>query len=283
MTDKTPLYGNKFAELIAQDVSDPLPAENAVNAKLTSIDGAGTAALVSKLYVPEDSKRYGGFGLIFKDDSTYDDFEWVQFITRQLVINGTAQTGSLSNKTNKPAYQLVNSTENITDFATGSGAPNWNTCWGVDSKLADVFFASTHEYVKDDALKVKGIMDTPSVLVGKIPNSIDRDYYLDAPDGLVDMKALATGPGTSRAYFSDYLVKKLDDGGHRIYARFDHSLTWSAGEGDKNNYEIRSLSTTATNAFLGCHRAALQHSTRPLKKGSESTQPYLKFFNSIVP
>ncbi|KAG9497536.1 hypothetical protein J7337_010397 [Fusarium musae] len=282
MTDKTPLYGNKFAELIAQNVSDPLPAENAVNAKLTSIDGNGTAALVSKLYVPGDPKRYGGFGLIFRDDSTYDDFEWVQFVTRQLVINGTAQTGSLSNKTNKPAYQLVNSTENITDFATGSGAPNWNTCWGVDSKLSNVFFASTHEYVKDDALKVKGIMDTPSVLVGKIPKSYDRDSYLDAPDDLVDMKVLATGPGTSRAYFSDYLVKKLDDGGRRIYARFDHSLTWSAGEGDKNNYEISSLRSTATNAFLDCHRAALQHSTRPLKAGNESQQPYLEFLNSIV-
>ncbi|EWZ00369.1 hypothetical protein FOYG_00249 [Fusarium oxysporum NRRL 32931] len=282
MTNQTPLYGNKFAELVAQDVSNPLPAENAVNAKLTSIDGTGTAALVSRLYVPEDTKRYGGFGLIFKDDSTYDDFKWVQFVTRQLIIDGAAQTGSLSNKTNKPAYQLVNSTEDITDFATGSGAPNWNTCWGVDSKLADVFFASTHEYVKSDALKVNGIMDTPSVLIGKIPKPWDRDSYQDAPDDLVDMKELATGPGTSRAYFSDYLVKKLDGGGHRIYARFDLSLTWDADEGDKKNFELSSLNSTATNAFLNCHRAALQHTTRPLKEGSVSKQPYLDFLNSVV-
>ncbi|KAH7211584.1 hypothetical protein DER44DRAFT_859939 [Fusarium oxysporum] len=267
MNYQTALYGNKFAELVAQDV----------------IDGTGTAALVSSLHVPEDTKRYGGFGLIFKDGSKYDGFAWVQFITRQLVINGAAQTGSLSNKTNKPAYQLVESTEDITDFTTGSGAPNWNTCWGVDSKLTDVFFASTHEYVRSDTLKLNGIMGTPSVSIGKIPKPYDRDSYQDAPDDLVDMKELATGPGTSRAYFSDYLVRKLDGGGHRICARFDLSLTWNASEGDKKNFEITSLSSTATNTFLSCHRAALQHSTRPLKEGSMSKQPYLDFLNSIVP
>ncbi|KAH7254249.1 uncharacterized protein BKA55DRAFT_510123 [Fusarium redolens] len=283
MTDQTPLYGTKFAELVADDVSDPPPAENAVNAKLTSIDGTGTAVLASNLFIPEDKQKYGGFALILKDDSKYDDFRWVQFITRQLVINGAAQTGSLSNKVNKPAYQLVNSTENITDFATGSGAPNWNTCWGVDSALAQIFFADTHEFVKSAPLKLNGIMDTPSVLIGKLPQPYDREYFLDAPSDLVDMKKLATGPGTSRAYFSDYLVKKLDGSGYRIYARFDSSLTWNAGEVDKKNFEIRSLSSTATNAFLNCHRAALLHTTTPLKEGSVSQQPYADFLNSIVP
>ncbi|KAL9572603.1 hypothetical protein ACKAV7_003436 [Fusarium commune] len=227
MNDQTALYGNKFAELVAQGVSNPLPAENAVNAKLTSID-------------------------------------------RHWDCRSGQQT-------------MVNSTEDITDFATSSGAPNWNTCWGVDSNLTDVFFAGTHEYVKSDALKVNGIMDTPSVFIGKIPKPWDRDSYQDAPDDLVDMKELATGPGTSRAYFSDYLVKKkFDGGGHRIYARFDLSLTWNAGEGDKKNFELSSLNSTATNEFLNCHRAALQHKTRPLKEGSVSKQPYLDFLNSIV-
>ncbi|KAF4954454.1 hypothetical protein FGADI_5233 [Fusarium gaditjirri] len=206
--DKTALYGNELAELIAQDVSNPIPADNTVNARLANIDGTRTAVLTCQLYVPEDSKRCGGFGLIFKDDSKHDDFD-------------------------------------------------------------------TLEFVKSNALKLNGIINTPSALI-------------NAPDDLVEMKKLATGPGTSRAYFSDYLVKKFDEGGHRSYARFDHSLTWNnstcnTSESKRGNFQSSSLSSTATNTFLDCHRAALQHSTMPLRQGLVPTQSYLAFFNSIVP
>ncbi|KAF4337731.1 hypothetical protein FBEOM_8399 [Fusarium beomiforme] len=279
MTDQTALYGDKLAELVTQGVTNPPPAENAVNARLTNIDGTGTAVLASKI---NTTKNYGGFALIFHDDPKYKDFKWLQFITRQLVVGGAAKTGNLVNKTNTPAYQLVNSAQEITDFTSGAGVPNWNTCWGVDSGLSKVFFADTYEYAISDAHKITAILDPPSVLMGKVPTRFDKDMYKDAPDGLVSMKTeLGTSQGISRAYFSDYLVKVEGDR-HRIYARFDFILTWNAKESDKTKFTLNSLAATETNSILDCHMAALRHITTPGKAGDAPQEPFRAFRESII-
>jgi hypothetical protein len=133
--DKTAEWCDKLAELVAQEVVTPPPAENTVNARLTGIDGTGIAALVSKL--KQDTKTYDGFALVFQHDTNYQSFEWLQFITRQLVVDNTAKKGNLVVKTNTTSYQLVDSAAEITDytFASGSKPANWNTCWKVDSKI----------------------------------------------------------------------------------------------------------------------------------------------------
>ncbi|KAF5562415.1 hypothetical protein FNAPI_3195 [Fusarium napiforme] len=268
--DQTDLYGAKLAELVAQNVSNPLPAENAINARLTGIDETGTAVLASK--ITTTTNNFGGFALVLQDDEKYNDFYWLQFITRQLVVDKVdkvgkvdkvAKTGDLVNKASTPAYQLVDATEEVTDFASGAGASNWNTCWGVDSGLTKGWFGDTYEYAHSDDLKITAILDPPSVLMGKTPKSkTEKDLYRDCPDGLVNMKAqLGNDQGTSRAYFSDYLLKKENGDNYRVYARFDLTLTWNAREADKKNFTLNALAATQTNTLLACHTAALQHRT----------------------
>ncbi|UKZ74821.1 hypothetical protein TrVFT333_002491 [Trichoderma virens FT-333] len=279
-------WGNKLAELAIQEVTVPLPTENAVNARLTDIDGTGTATLVSKL--KQAAKTYGGFALILKHDPDYKEFEWLQFITRQLVVDGAAITGNLVIKINTTSYQLVNSVEEITDyaFAPGSEPSNWNTCWKVDASILPFpkpFFREGYEYAISDAHNLTAILDAPAVLAGKIPTNAEKSMYEDVPSGLVVMKdALGTGEGISRAYFSDYLVKKVGDK-WRIYARFDFSLTWNARDTDKKNFTFHSLGTTTTASLLDCHMAALMHKTTPGKPGTESKEPWKEFRESILP
>ncbi|KAF9783047.1 hypothetical protein IL306_010589 [Fusarium sp. DS 682] len=283
MTDYKDLYGDKLAELVTQDVPDTPPAENVVNARLTSIDGTGTAVLASKIKATEE---YGGFALILQHDANYKDFEWLQFITRQLVVDGAAKTGSLLNKTFSPAYQLVNSVEEVTDFSSGSGASNWNTCWGVDSTLRNPFYRTKYDYANSDTHKMIAILDAPSVLMGKVPTQTEKSMYQDAPDGLVNMeKERGEGSGVSRAYFSDYLVKKVDGGRHRIYARFDLTLTWNARESrnGKKNFTLTSHPPVETNSLLNCHMAALSHITTPGKEGDAPQDPFQAFRQSIIP
>ena len=92
-TDLTAEYGDKLAELATQAVTNPPPAENAVHARLTGIDGTGNAALVSK--VKQGDKQYDGFALVLKRTTESQKFEWLQFITRQLVDGHTVARGSL--------------------------------------------------------------------------------------------------------------------------------------------------------------------------------------------
>ncbi|KAF5547792.1 hypothetical protein FMEXI_5118 [Fusarium mexicanum] len=279
--DRTDLYADKLAELVTQNVSNPLPAENAINARLTGIDGTATAILASK--IKTTSNDFGGFALVVQDDAKYNDFYWLQFITRQLVVDNAAKTGSLVNKASTPAYQLVDATGEVTDFASGAGASNWNTCWGVDSALTRGWFADTYEFAKSDDLKITAILDPPSVLMGKVPTSVrEKALYKDCPDGLVNMKTeLGDGQGISRAYFSDYLLKKVEGDRYRIYARFDLTLTWNAREADKKNFTLNSLASTETATLLACHTAALQHVTTP-GNGDPPEDPFQNFRNRII-
>lgn len=279
-------WGNKLAELVVQEVAAPPPAENAVNARLTGVDGTGIATLVSKL--TQAAKPYGGFALIFRHGTEYKDFEWLQFITRQLVVDDVAITGNLVIKANTTSYQLVNSAVEITDyaFAPGSEPSNWNTCWKVDSTILPhpkPFFRDGYEYAISDGHNLTAILDAPAIMAGKKPTNAEKSMYEDVPDGLVVMKdALGTGEEISRAYFSDYLVKKVD-GKRRICARFDFSLTWKARDADKNNFTLRSLRTTKTTSLLDCHTAALMHKTTPGKIGMASKEPWKDFRDSILP
>ncbi|KAF5977870.1 hypothetical protein FCOIX_6202 [Fusarium coicis] len=274
--DQTDLYGTKLAELVAQNVSNPLPAENAINARLTGIDGTGIAVLASKITTA--TNNFGGFALVLHDDAKYNDFYWLQFITRQLVVDNVAKTGKLVNKASTPAYELVDATGEVTDFASGAGASNWDTCWGVDSGLIRGWFGDTYEYAHSDDLKITAILDPPSVLMGKTPQSeAEKALYKDCPNGLVNMKTqLGNDQGTSRAYFSDYLLKKENGDNYRVYARFDLTLTWNAREADKKNFTLNSLAATETNTLLACHTAALRHRT---SRGDDSFQT---FRNKII-
>ncbi|KAL7917070.1 hypothetical protein ACQKWADRAFT_326566 [Trichoderma austrokoningii] len=275
-------WGNKLAELAVETTVAPLPAENAVNAQLTDIDGAGIATLVSKL--TKASKHYGGFALVFKHDTEYKNFEWLQFITRQLVVDDAAITGNLVIKSNTTSYQLINSATEITDytFASNSEPSNWNTCWKVDSTILlkpKPFFREGYEYAISDRHNLTAILDAPAVLAGKTPKNAEKSMYEDVPDDLVVMKdKLGTSEGISRAYFSDYLVKKVGSK-WRIYARFDFSLTWETRDMDKKNFTLRSLKTTKTTSLLDCHKAALMHKTMP----GEKKEPWKDFRNSILP
>lgn len=278
-------WGNKLAELVVQEAAAHPPAENAVHARLTDIDGTGIATLVSKL--TEAPKAYGGFALIFKHDKEHKDFEWLQFITRQLVVEDAAITGKLVMKTNTTSYQLVDSAAEIADydFASGSQPPNWNACWKVDSTILPnpkPFFREAYEYAISDNHKLTAIMDAPGVMAGKKPTKGDKSSYEDVPDGLVVMKdELGAHEGISRAYFSDYLVKKVG-GKYKIYARFDFSLTWQARDMDKSNYALRSLRTTKTSSLLDCHMDALKHKTLPGSTSQPSKEPWKSFRGLIV-
>lgn len=277
-------WGNKLAELVVQEPTTSPPAENAVNAQLTNIDGTGIATLVSKL--TKAPKPYGGFALVFKHGTEYKDFEWLQFITRQLVVDDAAITGNLVIKANTTSYQLVNSAAEITDydFASSLEPSNWKTCWKVDSTILPhpkPFFRDGYEYALSDGHNLTAIMDAPAVMAGKKPTKAEKSMYEDVPDGLVVMKdALGTNEGVSRAYFSDYLVKKVGGKWH-IYARFDFSLTWEARDVNKSNFTLRSLKTTKTSSLLDCHMTALIHKTMPGKTGLASKEPWKGFRDSI--
>ena len=67
--DKTAEWGDDLAELVAREAVTPPPAENAVNTRLTGIDGTGIAALVSKL--KQDAETYDGFALVFQHATNY--------------------------------------------------------------------------------------------------------------------------------------------------------------------------------------------------------------------
>jgi hypothetical protein len=279
--DKTAEWCDKLAELVAQEVVTPPPAENTVNARLTSIDGTGIAALVSKL--KQDTKTYDGFALVFQHDTNYQSFEWLQFITRQLVVDNTAKKGNLVVKTNTTSYQLVDSAAEITDytFASGSKPANWNTCWKVDSKILPnpkPFFREAYEYAIIPEKKLTAILDAPSAMAGKIPLKVTERDYVDLPGDLVVMQdVLGSHEGISRAYFSDYLVKK-DNDKWRIFARFDFNLTWNpvTKDTEKKNFTLYSLKTTATTELLECHKNALLHKT------TEGKEPWKSFRDSIL-
>ncbi|KAI1130955.1 hypothetical protein F5Y10DRAFT_99717 [Nemania abortiva] len=282
--DKTAEWGDKLAELVVREVVTPPPAENAVNARLTGIDGTGIAALVSKL--EQDAKAYDGFALVFQNAKDYQSFEWLQFITRQLVVNNISKKGNLIFATNTTSYQLVESAAEIIDytFASGSKPANWDTCWKVDSTIVPnpkPFFREAYEYAISPEKKLTAILDAPSVMTGKNPADNMKQYYEDIPGNLVVMKdALGSNEGISRAYFSDYLVKKVitkDGEKWQIFARFDFNLTWNPVTKDTNrkDFTLHSLKTTATTELLECHKTALLHKT------TKNIQPWESFRNSI--
>ncbi|KAF2962655.1 hypothetical protein GQX73_g10918 [Xylaria multiplex] len=284
-TDLTAEWGDKLAELVAKQVENPLPAENAVNARLTGIDETGTAALVSKL--KRDAGTYGGFALVFHHATNYQNFEWLQFITRQLVVDNTAVKGNLVFKTNTVSYQLVDSVPEITDytFASGSKPVNWDTCWKVDSGILPKprpFFREQYDYVISPEKKLTAILDAPSPTGGKKVQEKDP-LYEDAPAGSVEMgAALGSKEGISRAYFSDYLVKK-DGAKWRIVARFDFNLTWNpvTKNTSKENFTLHVLKSTATTELLDCHKAALRHKITNFKPEKNNTEPWKSFYDSI--
>ncbi|KAI1178013.1 hypothetical protein F4777DRAFT_540212 [Nemania sp. FL0916] len=286
-TDLTEEWGDKLAELAAKQVDDPIPAENAVNARLTSIDGAGIAALVSKL--KQDANKYDGFALVFHH-TNYKNFEWLQFITRQLVVDNTAIKGNLVFQANTVSYQLVESAAEITDytFASGSKPANWDTCWKVDSGILPKpkpFFRQQYEYAISEKKQFTAILDAPTPIGGKQVSEKDP-LYEDAPAGSVAMKTeLKDKNGISRAYFSDYLVKK-DGEKWRIVARFDFNLTWNPVNKDttnasRGNFTLHSLRTTATTQLLECHKASLLHKITNAKPEKDKTQPWKDFYDSI--
>jgi hypothetical protein len=273
--DKAEQWSAKLAELVAQEVVDPPPAENAVNARLTGIDGNGTAALVSKL--KQDAETYDGFALVFHHATNYKSFEWLQFITRQLVVEDTAKKGNLITSTNTTSYQLVDSPTEITDytFASGSKPANWDTCWKVDSTIIPEprpFFREAYEFAISPGKTLTAILDAPSAMTGKKPPENQKRYYADIPDDLVVMKdELGSHEGVARAYFSDYLVKK-DGYKWRIFARFDFNLTWDPAtkNTNKKNFTLRALKSTATTELLECHKTALMHKVQPWKSFGDS-------------
>jgi hypothetical protein len=280
-TDLTTEYGDKLAELATQAVANPPPAENAVHARLTDIDGTGNAALVSK--VKQGANKYEGFALVFKHDADSQRFEWLQFITRQLVVDHAAKTGNLIFQTGTVAYQLVDSADEITDYtlATGSQPANWNTCWKVDSGAGKALFRESYESVMNADKKVSAILDFPTSTAGTTPpeNKSIRDLYIDLPGNMVNMKewlGLQNGDGIARAYFSDYLMKKDADNKYHILARFDFNLTWNPVKtAKKEDFTVHSVTTTPTTALLECHKAALLHKT------TKDKQPFKDFYDKI--
>jgi hypothetical protein len=303
-TDITETWGDKLAELVQLEVVTPPPAENAVHARLTGIDGAGIAVLVSQLKKVDEKKddkkkddnetvtKYDGFALVFQHEKNYKKFEWLQFITRQLVVDNTAKTGNLLGKTNTASYQLVNSTAEITDYtlARGPKPDNWNSCWNVDSRTAKVFFRDTYEYAISHGKTLTAVLDAPSPMAGAIPMQSIINEYRDVPEGLVEMKVkLSTHKGISRAYFSDYLVKKddKDDTKYHIVARFDFNLTWdpvTANSTKKNStFTLSNPKSTVTTELLECHTAALLHKTTLKHNPTEEGQPWKSFHDSILP
>ena len=278
--DQTTKYGDKLAELATQAVAYPQPAENIIHAQLTGIDGTGTAALVSK--VVQGANKYEGFALVLKRDTDSQKFEWLQFITRQLVFGQKVETGSLIVKTGAVAYQLVDSADEITDYslATGSQPANWSTCWKVDSVISGkALFRDSYEYVMNPDRKVSAILDFPTSTVGKDVIQSIRDMYIDLPGDTVNMKGLLEKQnegGIARAYFSDYLMKKDADDKYYILARFDFNLTWNpAKTAQKKDFTVRSVSAIATTALLECHKAALLHKT------TKDAQPFKYFYDKI--
>ncbi|KAI1198523.1 hypothetical protein F5X97DRAFT_299381 [Nemania serpens] len=286
-TDLTAEWGDKLAELVAKQV-DPSPATNAINARLTGIDGTGTAALVSKL--KQDAKTYDGFALAFHHATNYQNFEWLQFITRQLVVDNAAVKGNLVFQANTVSYQLVDSAAEITDyaFAAGSKPANWDTCWKVDSGILPQpkpFFREQYEYAISPGKALTAILDAPTPMGGKVVKEKDP-LYEDAPAGSVNMKdAMGSKQGVSRAYFSDYLVKK-DGAKWRIVARFDFNLTWDpvtkdTGNASRGNFTLHSLKSTATTELLECHKGALRHKLTSSKPEKNNTEPWKSFYDSI--
>ncbi|KAF4437489.1 hypothetical protein F53441_13026 [Fusarium austroafricanum] len=287
--NKTTDWENKLSELAVKDVADSPP--NAAHARLTSIDGTGTATLASQLKKGDgNDDTYGGFALILKDDTKFEQFEWLQFVARQLVVGGVQKTGDLVNKVNTTSYQLVDSATEITDYASPNPSPpNWASCWSVDSfttHKSNPFFRYSYEYAISSAHKLTAIMDAPTILVGKSAPFVPKDDYQDLPGNPVAMrKELGFSEGTSRVYFTDYLMKKKDGRWH-IYARFDFSLTWEDAKSkdknkEKSNFKFRTLSATETTSMLPCHMQALSHTTTPGKKDLTPQQPWLEFRNSI--
>jgi hypothetical protein len=279
-------WGDKLAQLVAQEVVNPPPAENAVNARIAGINDTGIAALVSKL--KKDAATYDGFALVFHHDTDYKDFQWLQFITRQLVVDNTAITGNLLFSANTTSYQLVDSPAEITDytFVSGPKPANWNSCWKVDSTLLPnpkPFFRDGYEYAFSDVKKLTAILDAPSPMGGRNPPESDESLYQDFPGGLVVMKEkLGSHDGIARAYFSDYLVKKEKKDGvdkWRIVARFDFNETWNPVTKDtpKKNFILHSVKTTATSELLECHKEALKHTT------SKGKTPWKDFEDLILP
>ena len=279
-TDLTTEFGDKLAELATQAVANPPPAENAIHARLTGIDGTGNAALVSK--VEQGTNKYEGFALVFKHDTDSQQFEWLQFITRQLVVDHAAKTGSLIFKNVTVAYQLVNSTDEITDYtlATGSKPANWSTCWKVDCGAGSkTLFREAFEFVMSADKKVSAILDLPTSTAGATVLQSIKNTYIDLPEDTVNMKdwlKSQNGGGISRAYFSDYLMKKDADNRYHILARFDFNLTWNPAKNAQNkDFSVHSVETTATTALLECHKAAILHTT------TTGAQPFKDFYDKI--
>ncbi|KAK6538803.1 hypothetical protein TWF694_010368 [Orbilia ellipsospora] len=273
-------YGTKLAELATHAVTNPTPEENAVHARLAGIDGTGNAALVSR--VKQGTNKYDGFALVFTHDTKSQEFEWLQFITRQLVGDHGAIKGSLLLKVNTVAYELVDSADEITDYslATGPKPANWDTCWKVDGGGTKPFFRDSYEYAMSAEKSLSAILDFPASVTSKgKPLERDRASYIDLPlDKVVDMKGKLdeqTGNGIARAYFSDYLVKKHQDKYH-ILARFDFNLTWNPAKGaTKKDFTLHSVKTTMTTELLECHKAALLHET------TTKTRPFKSFYEKI--
>ena len=283
MGDKSAEWAKTLEDLIGQPVQNPPPANNAVNARIPNIDGNGTAALVSNLN--SGNRDYQGFGLIFQHDPNYEDYDWLQFITRQLVVDGVAQEGNLVMQGPSAAYALVESPDEVTDydFPPGTAKPaNWDTCWKVDSniKKPDPFLRFSYESAVSEEKKLRAILDAPTVLTGKIPLKVELPYFEDVPEELVVMSKFLgkNKEGTSRAYFSDYLMKKEGEN-WRIIARVDFNQTWTHVKEDTKRapFELRSVKTTETSVLLDCHRAALLHTT------TKNIQPWVAFNNKIIP
>jgi hypothetical protein len=277
--DLTATYGDKLEEVATQQVVSPPPDVNVVHACLPGIDGTGSAALVSRVKQGDD--KYEGFALVLKHDADVQNFEWLQFITRQLVSGNTAKTGSLVTQTNTVAYQLVDSADEIRDYTltTGPKPSNWNTCWKVDASVKKPFYGDVYEYAMSVEKGMSAILDSPSPTIGKIPPKIMEDEYNDLPLDVVDVKTWVDSQGpnvTARAYFSDYLLKKDNQSKYRILARFDFYLTWNAAKSaQKKDYTLRSVISTNSTTLLECHKAALLH------KVTKRPQPFKNLHDMI--
>jgi len=291
--NRTTTWENKLAQLVAGPVPTPPPAQNAVNARLTDIDGAGTANLVSKL--KDGEKEYNGFALIFHHPTTdHQNYEWLQFITRQLVVNDNAIKGNLVNKTNTTCYQLVDSAAEITDYTLESGPKpsNWNSCWNVDAGIItgdpNPLFRETYEYVLSTNHNVTAVLDLPTPLIGKSPTESEKKYYLNLPvgDSVPMREAVGSGQGVARAYFSDYLLKK-DGNNYRILARFDFYLTWNPVTKTAKppfSFSVHSVKATPTTELLECHKEAMLHKANGRTPDNKEyhEQPWKPFYDKIV-
>lgn len=268
----------KHLQILAEKPKNTDP-ENRIVSKISNID-TGDCVLVSNL--KQDTRKYPGFALIFKHLSP-GNYQWLQFVTRQLVVNGNYRTGDLVTKINTQACKLVESKDKVCEYEnTNKTISNWNACWKVDGRINNPFFPDEYDFAQNE--NITAILCTPEVFVGRKPTHWESEIYQDLPPNPVNMKDLLTDDCTaiSRAYFSDYLLRKgvgKSEGKWKICARFDFSLTWLLYNTtpDKNAYQIECHFCDKTVTLLECHKKAWNRKTIPGDTTIAPAKPYPAF------